>query len=113
MNPEQTELVVSCRSTRNAWDSHPRVRVTAHVGGLVCDPAKSCALVDDTGAAWGTLTVEPARIRVADREGVVRVEVTPLAGQPRDGSSLLGGTFEVRILDSDGFAVARTLTFSP
>ena len=107
------ELTVRSRSSKNAWDSHVRVRVTVHGGVLSCEPARSTALVDDAGAPWGELTVGKDVVRVTDRDGVTRVEVTRLDGRPRDGSAVLGGAFEVRILDADGFAVARTATFMP
>jgi hypothetical protein len=113
MNPQSTELTVSARSSKNAWDSVVRVRVTTSNGNLVCDPSKSTALLDDAGAPWGSVVVEAGHVQVKDRDGVVRVEVTKLSGKPRDGSAVLGGAFEVRILDADGFAVARRPTFTP
>lgn len=113
MNAQLSELTVSSRSSRSAWDSDYRVRVTAVGGVLRCEPPASTTLVDDTGAHWGTLTVEADSIRVTDLADATRVEIVPLRGQPRDGSTVLGGSHEVRVLDADGFPVPPRPTWTP
>lgn len=113
MDAHDGTLTVSSRSSRNQWDADVRVRVTAVGGVLHCVPRASTTLVDDLGAPWGALVVEGDSIRVVDVDGATRVEVAPLRDQPREGSAILSGSHEVRVLSADGFPVPPRPTWTP